>query len=321
MQQATMDSTVAHPRILINSSPSGCPHVLASAIEGLGYSSYATSKNYQVGTPTSFNFRQSKNASNYYRNLKAQEHQTQKTHPPDRSIDQPMIGLGGLSPYAVEASIVRFWLEQVSEQQYILGHISYSVALSQILTELSYVHLLVIADPRAIAASLLQFALDQNRPVKHFLQDDLLALPPEKRLQFLLEGGEAPEAGVILHDFAKVYRSILAWREDPSCIVVHLEDLAIAPNQSLSVRQRSAIEQLTLALEHSLKTDSSQAESEISPYQTTTKTRLYQQLTTTSLPDAFKPHAWRNSLTNRELEQLLDYCAPLCSEAGYNTST
>ncbi len=62
-------------------------------------------------------------------------------------------------------------------------------------------------------------------PKKHYLERDFRLMDQNQRLEIILEGGYAPEAGVEIKSFAEVYRSMLAWRNDSDSLVIHFEDL------------------------------------------------------------------------------------------------
>ena len=220
------DSKSSQKRVLINSPASGCPHLLAKAIEIWGYEDYATSDNYVAGTPKSFNYKQSKNGLEQIQTSASSQKSNEK------------IGLGGLSPYSVDSSIVKYWLDRVANGQYILGHIPRSPALTKVLAELDYIHFLVMSFPQSLVVSMLSFILDEKRVVKHFLQDDFKLMSPKERLSFILDGGYASQAGVEVQSFGEIYRSMLAWNQEPSCFLVSLEDLISQPGGATLEKQK-----------------------------------------------------------------------------------
>ncbi len=277
-------------RVFINSPPSGCPHLLAKAIEIWGYEDYAISNNYVAGTPKSFNYKQSKNSLEQLQTSTSSQKNNEK------------IGLGGLSPYFVDSSIVKYWLDRVANGQYILGHIPRSPALTKVLAELDYIHLLVMSNPQSLVVSMLSFILDEKRAVKHFLQDDFKLMSPRERLSFILSGGYASKAGVEVESFAEIYRSMLTWNQEPSCFLVSLEDLICQPGGATLEKQKGVMTEIANYLGEPLYEDMVERLREIE----------------VSTASVFKIGAWQNLIDPEISDRLVEYCEPLCEETGYN---
>ncbi|NEQ10558.1 MAG: sulfotransferase domain-containing protein [Moorea sp. SIO4E2] len=285
-----LDQGIQLGRVLINSAPSGSPHILAKAIEIFGYKGYATGSDYKIDTPKSFNYKETKRALKEGKKV------------PSESGDN--IGLGGLSPYYVDLSTLQYWLDAVPQGQYILGHIPWTAKLSQTLADLNYHNLCIIRDPRDIVASMIPFILDTGKPIKHFLEADFKQMSAGQRLNFIFQGGYAPQAGVEVNSFAEVYRSMLAWRKEPNCLFVHFEDLVGEEGGGSVQKQKNVIKSIASHLG--------------CPFDD----KIYDKL-----PEIYRSSAqtlrigkidgWKSAMDTESLESLVEYCKPLCREAGY----
>jgi hypothetical protein len=280
-------------RVLINSLPKSGTHLLAKAIEVLGYQEHFENGS-SSDTPIFLNYREVKNA---LKNEKISETEDAGEK----------ISIGALTPCYVKASTFRHWLDIIPQKRYILGHIPWTPVLSPILGDLKYHYVFIIRDPRAVVASSMPFILDTgNMPAKHFLEDDFKLMSPMERLNFILEGGYAQKAGVEIKNFAEVYRSMLAWRNEPGCLFVRFEDLVGEQGGGSSDKQMDVIKNIAshLGIEFDAKI-SSQIEEIYNPSSRTFRMG--------------KIDGWKNSLDAESLERLIEYCKPLCQEAGYET--
>lgn len=279
-------------RVLINSLPKSGTHLLIKAIELFAYQDYA--ENPQTSAqdiPINFDYREVKNALN-----KNSLHTV---------AEAEAICVGSLSPLFVNPALFQDWLRYVTDNHYIVGHISYSPALSPVLAELNYRHLFIIRDPRAVLPSLLSFILNpQGMPKRHFLEVDLSEMSLPQRLDFILEGGYAPKADVMIKDFAQVYRSMLKWSDDPNCLAVRFEDLIGEQGCGSQDKQREVVEKMADYLQ-----------------------RPFNDAVISGLAHIYNPSAptfrigqvdsWKSTLSPEIIERLISYCEPLWQEAGY----
>lgn len=283
-------------RVLINSLPKSGTHLLTKAIEIFGYKEYATHRSYPKrildyfgwGTPRFLNYKEAK------KSLK-------------KTGQEEQIGVGVLTPYRVNLPTLRYWLERIPEGQYIQGHLPYTSVLHPLIENLNYRHLVIIRDPRAVIASLLPFVL-AARPTgmgDHFLAEDFKLMSPSQRLNFILEGGYAPQAKVHIKSFAEVYNSLLAWREQPGCLLIHFEDL-VGPQGGGNIERQIAV----------IKNISSHLDLPWDEKNKLTKD-IYDSASRTFRMG--KIDGWKNSLSHGEIHRLIQYCEPLCDEWGYNT--
>ena len=81
-------------------------------------------------------------------------------------------------------------------------------------------------------------------PARHFLEDDFKLMSPLERLNFILAGGYATQAGVEIKSFADVYRSMIAWQNEPNCLFVRFEDLIGAKGGGSDEKQRDTIKRI-----------------------------------------------------------------------------
>lgn len=141
-------------------------------------------------------------------------------------------------------------------------------------------------------------------PGRHFLEEDLKPLSETERFNFILEGGWAKKAGVKINSFAEVYRSMLAWRDEPGCLFLRFEDLVGEAGGGSSEKQKEVMKKIALHLGVSFDH------------------KIQAKLKEIYNPDARtfrkgKIDAWKNSFDAELVKRLTEYCEPLCLEAGY----
>jgi hypothetical protein len=169
------------------------------------------------------------------------------------------------------------------------------------LAELNYRHVFIIRDPRAVVMSLMAFILDTGHmPRRHFLEADLKALPEARRLDFILNGGLAPEAGVNILPFAEAYRAVWAWREAMGCLFLRYEDLVGAAGGGSDAAQRQAMERLAEHL-------GAPPPENLAIYNPNSRTFR-----------SGTVDGWRRHLDEAGLARLETALAPLCRELGYD---
>ena len=191
------------------------------------------------------------------------------------------------------------------QQRYVIGHVAWTPALSPMLADLYYHHLFIIRDPRAVVVSLMAFILDTGgMPHPHFLRADFALMSPKQRLDFILAGGNAPQAGVAVKGFAEVYRTMLAWRNDPTCLVVRFEDLVGYHGGGSAERQQAVIRRIAAHLD--LPFNETIADHIDTIYSPTARTYRIGRI-----------DGWKESLDAENLARLTAFCKPLCLEAGY----
>lgn len=297
-----MTYTVVQPvRVLINSMPKSGTHLLTSAIEILGYREhFADDKCIQkiarslgFGAPIMFAYNPVKRALRNEKLIPCKEYINEK------------ISVAAFTEFYVSTSTFRRWLDSISPRKYIIGHIPWTPVLRQILADLNYHHVFIIRDPRAVVASLMPFILDTGKmPIKLFFKDDFKLISPSQRLNFILEGGYASKAGVTLKRFDEVYRSMLAWRNDPSCLFVRFEDLVGLQGGGSVEKQSNVMKKIASTLGISLNDNIETRFKEV--YNPASRTFR-----------VGKINGWKSSMDAKMIERLTEYCQPLCEEAGY----
>lgn len=283
-------SQVQQRRVLINALPSGGTELLVKLIKIFNYESYATSSSYLNGTPRSLNYREVKQALVQTNNLQS-------------PASSETVGLGGLSPLAVNLTTLRYWLDRIPDRQFLTGHCLCCEALNFTLTQLAYSHLFILRDPRAVIANLLPFILDNTRSNQHFLEADFRTMTPNQQLSFLLDGGYAFKAGVEIKPFAEVYCKMLAWCNQPDCLVIRYEDLVGEPGGGSVERQMDAIQLIAATLDI--------------PLDQAMLAQLQQMTHPTQSSKISHIEAWRRQLSGETIEYLIEHCKSLCQQAGY----
>ena len=274
-------------RVLVNTLPKSGTHLLSKAVELLGYREHFDNPDTVNQSPMFLNYREAKNALAGY-TFSEQE-------------AQPSIPIGTLVPFYVPASIVRQWLAFILPGRYMLGHITWTANLGPILAELGFRHIAIIRDPRAVVASLLAFILDtRGMPKPHFLEADFKIRSSRQQLDLILNGGYADQAGLQIQSFAEIYRAMLAWQQDPDCLLVRFEDLIGSQGGGSDEKQQLVIAKIADHLHQPL----------ITPMPTvySTSARTFRQ---------GKVDGWKEGLEQDVVEYLSCYCEPLCTEAGY----
>ncbi len=297
-----LNKTVDRGRVLINSLPKSGTHLLVKSIEIFGYEEHFKSdgsfdpitKNLNLNRPLLLNYGLAK---------KALAKEQSIVNPIEYATEK--IGIGALTPCYVEPSILRSWLDTIQQGQYIVGHINWTPTLSNILADLHYHHVFIIRDPRAVIASMIPFVLETgSKSIRHFLEADFKPLSPLERLNFLLEGGYAPQADVKIENFATVYRSMLAWQNEPGCLFIRFEDLVGAKGGGSEEKQRDVIKNISAYLGISFDEEIDAKTKEI--YDPSTRTFR-----------TGKIDGWKSAMDAASIERLNEYCQPLCEDAGY----
>jgi len=283
-------------RILINSLPKSGTHLLTKTVEIFGYKEYSTNRgnikkafdSIGFSTPKYFNYRQAKDSIKKQSNLAAE------------------IAIGAFTPYFVNQPTMQYWLNTIPYGQYIQGHIPFIPILTPIITELNYLHLIIIRDPRAVVASLIPFILTAKSSGMgtHFLYEDFKSMSATQRLHFILAGGYAPKAKVEVNGFLAVYRSMLAWDNKPNCLLVRFEDLVGKQGGGDTDKQENVVKNIALFL--GIKYDANIAAKVSQIYNPSARTFRIGKIA-----------SWKNSMDEESIEYLIEYCEPLCHEAGY----
>ncbi|MFK5970132.1 MAG: sulfotransferase domain-containing protein [Candidatus Marithrix sp.] len=283
-------------RILINSLPKSGTHLLTKAVEIFDYKEYSTNRGYikrvsdAIGfnTPKYFNYRQAKDS------LKK------------KSKANTKIAIGAFTPYFVNQPTMQYWLNTVQYGQYIQGHIPFHSALTPIITGLNYRHLVIIRDPRAVVASLIPFILNAQSSGMgtHFLYEDFKSMSITQQLNFIFEGGHASKANVEVTSFIDVYQSILAWRNEPNCLLIHFEDLVGEQGGGNTDKQANVVKELAEYL--NIDFDAKIAAKLNQIYNPSARTFRIGKI-----------DSWKDSMDTENVEYLIEYCAELCNEAGY----
>ncbi len=267
-------STNAFTGVLTNSLSRGGELLLAETIEMLGYQ--------DTEAHTRLNYKNARIRLNNNRN--------------DTDIGNKIV-ISPYSPWYFKPSVFKKWLTAFPSRQGISVHIPQTQVLAPILEELNYRHILIMRDPRALLASILFI---DELPL-YFLHSDFETLTPSQRLRFIAEGGYAEKAQATVVSFAKVYRSMLAWKNSEDCLMVSYEALV----GDLGFQQQK------------------QALTNIADYlETSFDEAIFEQLNRDNA--SWKAHLkvnqlkeWEDIMGLENLNYIMDYCQPLCYEAGY----
>lgn len=283
----------AAPRVLINSLPKSGTHLLAKAVELCGFREHFEADkpaDPQRITPLFLNYREVRDAM-----LKQ----------PAARQAAANIPVGTLTPVNADPQTLDEWLAAIPAGRYLLGHIGRTPLLAPMLAAHQIRLVFIIRDPRAVLASLLSFIMDtKGMPKAHFLEADFRALSPEQRLDLLLEGGEAPIAGVAITPFRDIFRTMLDWQQEDNCLLVRFEDLVGEQGGGSTAQQETAVRQIAAhlgkAFDQTLATQFKQIYS--------TNARTFRKGSIDS---------WKQAVDAVSAARIRHYCAPLCAEAGY----
>jgi hypothetical protein len=260
--------------VLTNSLSRGGELLLAETVEMLGYK--------DTKAQTRLNYKNAKILLNNDRN--------------NTNIENKIV-ISPYSPWYFKPSVFKKWLTAFPSGQGISVHIPQTQVLAPLLEELNYRHILIMRDPRALLASILFI---DELPL-YFLHADFETLTSNQRLKFIAEGGYAEKAQATVISFAEVYRSMLAWKDSPDCLMVFYEDLV----GDLGFQQQK------------------QALTNIADYLNTSfDNAIFEQLNREN--SSWKQHykanqlkEWENIMGLENLDYIMNYCQLLCHEAGY----
>lgn len=283
-------------RVFVNSLPKSGTHLLAKAIQIFGYHEYFTRDNYVDNTPKflgSYEIRRVLKNQNLI----------------DRKQKEESLNIGIVFPNLIPKSQLQYWLECLPKSQYINGHIPYNPEFSKVLTDSNYRHVCIIRDPRAVTISRMKFIINSESakdilPQGIPLKADLEPMSTTERLSFLLKGGYAKKADLKIYSFAQIYRSILAWGKDPNCLLVRFEDLIGEQGGGNKEKQTQTLRNLANHL--NVPWDSAIASQTKNVYDPKTRTFRVGNI-----------NSWKTALEPEDLAILIEYCEPLCKEAGY----
>ena len=284
-------------RVLVNSLPKSGTHLLAKAIQIFGYHEYFTSDNYVNNTPK------------FLGSYEIRRILTNQNIIDSNQEESEFLNIGIIFPNLVPKSKLKYWLECLAKSQYINGHIPYNAKVNKVLTDLNYHHVCIIRDPRAVTVSRLNFIFNSESakdilPQGIPLKADLEPMSTTERINFLLEGGYAKKADLKIHSFAHIYRSILAWNQDPNCLLVRFEDLI--GEQGGGNNQKQLEKLMNLADHLKIPWNKEIARQTKNVYDPKTRTFRVGNI-----------HSWKTALEPADLARLTEYCEPLCREAGY----
>jgi len=266
-------------RLLGNSLPKAGSSLLVELIELLGYNKQQPANN---KTPQAFNYKELKQALDNKRGI--------------AQVDN--IAVSSFAPWYVDKDRFRTWLEGVSANHYIFGHLPWTPALSALLAELNYRHLAIIRDPREVLASLVFKAAI----IPRFLTADFKELSLTQRLNFMIKGGAATQAEAQILPFVDIYRAMLAWAENSQCLLLRFEDLVGERGREVQI---STIQRVA----NYLDVDFNEAillklNRDNSPW--------VQRLNINSV------ESWTQVMTTADLDYIMRTCQSLSLEAGYD---
>lgn len=287
-------------KIFINSLPKSGTHLLAQAIEIFGYEEHTSisadlEDEWELETPRFLTYRWVMKVLNKEEKIS-----------PTEDIEEK-IGIGAaVSDFYVERSALKRWLNLIQPGKYILGHVPQTPLLNPLLAEIDYHHVFIIRDPRAVFVSNFSFIFDDRKVgFKHLLKDDLAPMSESERFNFLLNGGYAKAAGMPIKSFADRYRAMLAWRDEPGCLFLHFEDLVGEGGGGSYEKQEEVMKKIALHLGVSFDDKIAAKVKEV--YNPNARTFR-----------KGKIDSWKSLMDAEKIQKLIEYCQPLCEEAGYD---
>ena len=287
-------------RVFINSLPKSGTNLLTKAIEIFGYEehfsgSFNLEDEWQLETPRFLTYR-------WVMKVLKKEPIISQTED-----SKGKIGIGAaVSDFYVETSTLKRWLNLIKPGKYLIGHVPQTPLLNPLLADINYHHVFIIRDPRAVFVSNFSFVFDEKQVgFKHLLKDDLITMSPTERFNFLLKGGYAKEAGMPIRSYAERYRLMLGWRDEPGCLFLRFEDLVGEAGGGSEEKQKEVIQKIALHLGVSFDEGVSNKIKEVyNPNSPTFRKG--------------KIDSWKNAMDPESIQKLIEYCEPLCKEAGYN---
>ena len=281
-------------RLLINSLPKSGTHLLTKAVEILNYKPHfnfqdVDGKRVVPEHPRAFFYGDAKTIV---------ERGIENDAPRDQQV-----GMGMTSTYYVNQDTFSHWLTKVKAGHYIIGHMPWTANIKPILNDSDFKIFMIIRDPRAVIASLIPFILNA-RVTHHLLEKDFEPLTPMQRLNLLLEGGYAEQAGVQIEDYATIYREAWAWNQQDNCLFMKFEDLVGVQGGGDSDSQQQIMNSIAQHLDIEVTDEIADKFSAV--YDVNSPTFRKGQI-----------DGWKTRLDEECIERLDDYCKPLCELAGY----
>jgi len=277
--------------------PKSGTHLLAQAVGLFGYKDYFTTgrASQTAITPLFLNYREARDGLAGCPEISALQQQS-------------TINIGVMASCPVPLPLFRDWLAALPGGHYLLGHLPWNPCIPDILSELGYHHVFIIRDPRAVIVSLIDFILDTGKfPRRHFLEADLRSMPPAERLDFMLMGGYAPQAGVNIPAFAVIYQAMLQWQQAPGCLTLRYENLVGTSGGGTAEAQYDSVCRLAVHLGHTAANLPANVPEQLyDPGGRTFRTGTI--------------NGWRNKLDAVQLQRLQTTLADLCQLLGYTVN-
>ncbi len=206
---------------LVNSLPKSGTHLLERALMLLGLRNWEATRSF----PRRVTDRLGLTPPSSIQHRAAATWERARLRTPNYSPDaKHMIPIGVFSPcYFDEASFSK-WISRRPSESLLKAHLPYHPDTARLLDEFGVRPVTIIRDPRAVAASMIQYVLDA-RHWKHFLQDHFDNLSEDQRVDFVVDGGISQPHGVPVLPLAQAFSSVLDWGQHTGNLMIRFEDL------------------------------------------------------------------------------------------------
>lgn len=239
---------VQNANILLNSLPKSGTHLLEKALillggqtaeRGRGLIRRATDR---CGlTPPPFLDRRSAGRWNNLRLRGIVDSQHAKTSVP----------IGVFAPTNIPRETFAKWVQNRPLSGFVKGHVPYSHEAAAVLNETATKTIVIVRDPRAVAASMLLYVM-HSQNWTHFLRPFFEQLNADERLDFLMNGGHADPPGYTFLPLRDAFASVLAWQQDRQTLVIRFEDLVGPLGGGSPTAQMACFEALSAHLDVTL---------------------------------------------------------------------
>ncbi|MDB9965145.1 sulfotransferase domain-containing protein [Planktomarina temperata] len=199
-------------KVLVNTVPHSGTHLVTTILDSFGYKQAVS--NYRFYTVRPFFRRTQKAGINWradkdFKNLLS-------------IFEKKTMLVSVASPRYVRPSIIRELLSEVSEREYIIGHIPFSHKGKEVIEETIQKSVTIIRDPRDMAISMINHV--RTRPRHHaytYLFGQLSS--DSERFKAVLSGYKNRYGHI--NGVIKMYKSMLTWQNDENNLTIKFEDL------------------------------------------------------------------------------------------------
>lgn len=209
------------PNIIVNSLPKSGTHLLDKAVKILGGGSHEEARSilrratdrFGVTAPANFE-RHGAGRWGRFRGYGLSETPTRKR----------TIPVGVFTPFYIGPRTFASWVRNRPLSRFSKAHLPYNPETQKVLEATNTRCVVILRDPRAVAASMIPYVLDA-RSWDHFLRPFFEELSEDERVDFVINGGYADPPGYHVQSLNDAFESVINWEQHSGSLLVRFEDL------------------------------------------------------------------------------------------------